>query len=57
MSRTLHPHPTLVTFFVARFLVQDVGVLACWSRHDFNPLSIDDLESVVTGIGRCRGDR
>ncbi|MFJ4030387.1 hypothetical protein ACIPWF_23670, partial [Paenarthrobacter sp. NPDC089989] len=45
---------TLVTFFVACFLVQDMGVLACRLRHDFDALSLDDLESVVTGVGRCR---
>jgi hypothetical protein len=46
-----------VTFFVARVLLQDEGVLACWPRHDCRPQSSMIRGVLSPGSGRCRRDR
>ena len=46
-----------VTFFVARFLLEDEGVLAGRSRHGFCPQSFHDPGGVVTGTGLAAADR
>ncbi|GAA1118531.1 hypothetical protein GCM10009582_14690 [Arthrobacter flavus] len=43
--------------FRSPFLLEDMGVLACWPRHDCRPQSFMIRGGVVTGVGRCRRDR